>query len=101
MELPKFGMSGWSKNFNPLIVVLLLSIKLFSTRVAHMFVWLVKIQLSNCNFVFNILSRFNIQSKEKEAELKGHEDAVLDICFDNGKEGMLISASSDCSFRIW
>jgi WD40 repeat protein len=44
---------------------------------------------------------FNLQSKEKESELKGHEDAVLDVCFDNGKEGMLISASSDCSYRIW
>lgn len=44
---------------------------------------------------------FNLQTKEKESELKGHEDAVLDLCFDNGKEGMLITASSDCSFRLW
>ena len=44
---------------------------------------------------------FNLQSKEKEAELKGHEDAVLDLCWDNGKEGLLMSASSDCTFRIW
>jgi WD40 repeat protein len=27
---------------------------------------------------------FNLQTKEKENELKGHEDAVLDLCFDNG-----------------
>jgi WD40 repeat protein len=44
---------------------------------------------------------FNINSKEKEGELKGHEDAVLDLCWDNNKEGILISASSDCSFKIW
>jgi len=28
-----------------------------------------------------------MQTKEKEAELKGHEDAVLDLCFDNSREG--------------
>ena len=44
---------------------------------------------------------YNTVTKEKEAELKGHEDAVLDLCFDSGKDGYLISASSDCSFRIW
>jgi len=44
---------------------------------------------------------FNLGTKEKDAELKGHEDAVLDLCFDYGKEGYLVSASSDCSFRIW
>ena len=44
---------------------------------------------------------FNLTSKEKEGELKGHEDAVLDLCFDNNKEAMLLSASADCSFRIW
>ena len=44
---------------------------------------------------------FNIQTKEKENELKGHEDAVLDLCFDNSKEGYLITSSSDCSFRVW
>ena len=44
---------------------------------------------------------FNILTKEKENELKGHEDAVLDLCFDNSKEGYLITSSSDCSFRVW
>jgi WD40 repeat protein len=44
---------------------------------------------------------FNLTTKEKESELKGHEDAVLDMCFDNAKEGYLITASSDCSFRVW
>ena len=44
---------------------------------------------------------FNMETNEKENELKGHEDAVLDLTFDNNKEGSLISASSDCSFRIW
>ena len=44
---------------------------------------------------------FNLQTKEKGTELKGHEDAVLDLCFDQGKEGYLVSASSDCSFKIW
>lgn len=44
---------------------------------------------------------FNLLTKEKESELKGHEDAVLDLCFDNSKEGYLITSSSDCSFRVW
>ena len=44
---------------------------------------------------------FNIQSGECEGELKGHEDAVLELVWDNAKEPMLLSASSDCSFRIW
>jgi hypothetical protein len=44
---------------------------------------------------------FNVASGAKEGELKGHEDAVLDLCWDSGKENYLISASSDCSFRIW
>ena len=59
------------------------------------------IKTYNNELVFIVSYRFNLLSKEKESELKGHEDAVLDICFDNGKEGYLISASSDCSFRIW
>ena len=44
---------------------------------------------------------FNLLTKEKEGELKGHEDAVLDITFDGGKDGYLVSAGADCSFRIW
>jgi len=44
---------------------------------------------------------FNISSGEKEGELKGHEDSVLDLTFDSQREGYLISASADCSFRIW
>jgi len=44
---------------------------------------------------------FNLETNDKESELKSHEDAVLDLCFDNNKDGVLISASSDCSFRIW
>ena len=51
--------------------------------------------------IMKINFRFNLNTKEKESELKGHEDAVLDICWDSGREGMLISASSDCSFRVW
>ena len=47
------------------------------------------------------IKMFNIATKEKEGELKGHEDAVLDLCWDNNKDSMLISASSDCSFRMW
>lgn len=47
------------------------------------------------------IKMFNMETQEKENELKGHEDAVLDLCFDNNKDGALISASSDCSFRIW
>ena len=42
-----------------------------------------------------------MNSGEKEGELKGHEDAVLDICFDYAKEGYLISAGADSFFRIW
>jgi hypothetical protein len=34
-------------------------------------------------------------SGEKENELKGHDDEVLDLCFDNNKDGCLLSASSD------
>jgi WD40 repeat protein len=44
---------------------------------------------------------FNIETGDCEGELKGHEDAVLEMVWDNNKESMLLSASSDCSFRIW
>jgi WD40 repeat protein len=44
---------------------------------------------------------FNTKTLEKDGELKGHEDAVLDLTWDNSKEGYLISAGSDCSFRLW
>lgn len=47
------------------------------------------------------IKSFNIETREKVGEFKGHEDAVLDLCFDNNKEPMLISASGDCSFRFW
>jgi WD40 repeat protein len=47
------------------------------------------------------IKMFSIETKEKIGEFKGHEDAVLDLCFDNNKEPLLISASSDCSFRFW
>ena len=48
-----------------------------------------------------IIRVFNTETREKEGELKGHEDNVLDLCWDSQKEGYLISASADCSFRIW
>ena len=44
---------------------------------------------------------FNVATGEKDGELKGHEDSVLDLCWDNNKEGYLLSAGSDCSFRLW
>jgi WD40 repeat protein len=44
---------------------------------------------------------FNIATGEKESELKGHEDAVLDLTWDNQRDGYLISSGSDCSFRLW
>lgn len=44
---------------------------------------------------------FSANTGEKEGELKGHEDSVLDLTFDSQREGYLISASADCSFRIW
>ena len=44
---------------------------------------------------------FNTLTGEKESELKGHEDAILDLCWDNQKDGHLISAGADCSFRLW
>lgn len=44
---------------------------------------------------------FNLTTREKEGELKGHEDAVIDLTFDTQKEGYLISAGADCSFRAW
>lgn len=42
---------------------------------------------------------FDLASGEKENELK-HDDEVLDLCFDNNKD-CLLSACSDCSWRIW
>jgi len=45
---------------------------------------------------------FNVLTQEKEADLKGgHEDSVLDLCWDNSADGYLLSASADCSFRLW
>jgi WD40 repeat protein len=44
---------------------------------------------------------FNVNTGEKDGELKGHEDAVLDLTWDNSTEGYLISGGSDCSFRLW
>lgn len=44
---------------------------------------------------------FSVITKEKEGELKSHEDAVLDLTFDNQKDGYFLSAGADCSFRIW
>lgn len=50
----------------------------------------------------NTIKVFSMNSGEKEGELKGHEDAVLDLCWDNQKEGAtLVSGGSDCSFRLW
>jgi WD40 repeat protein len=58
------------------------------------------------NFVYvasddSTIKVFSMATKEKEGELKGHEDAVLDLIWDNSKEGYLISSGSDCSFRLW
>jgi WD40 repeat protein len=44
---------------------------------------------------------FNTQTREKETELKGHEGAVLDLCWDNSPDSCLISAGEDASFKIW
>ena len=44
---------------------------------------------------------FNTATHEKDGELKGHEEAVLDLSWDNSKDGFLISSRSDCSFRMW
>lgn len=49
----------------------------------------------------NSIKAFNLATGEKDGELKGHEDAVLDLCWDTQKEGYLISAGADCSFRMW
>ena len=49
----------------------------------------------------NSIRVFSLVTGQKEGELKGHEDAVLDLTWDSGKEGYLVSAGSDCSFRIW
>lgn len=49
-----------------------------------------------------IVRLFNTVSHEKEGELRGHEDAVLDICMDPiSKEGYVITASADHTFRVW
>lgn len=34
------------------------------------------------------------------AELRGHEDAVQSVAFDPSDKA-IISASSDCTFRLW
>jgi len=47
------------------------------------------------------LTLFNMETAEKEPDIKGHDDAILDLCFDNNKDGCLITASADCSFKIW
>ena len=44
---------------------------------------------------------FNVNSGEKESELKGHEDSVNALIVDSSKDGYMFSASSDCTFRIW
>lgn len=44
---------------------------------------------------------FNTHTREKETELKGHEGAVLDLCWDNTADGSLISAGEDASFKTW
>ena len=33
-------------------------------------------------------------------ELRGHEDAVQTVCLD-AQDARLVSASSDCTFRLW
>ena len=38
---------------------------------------------------------FSANTGEKEGELKGHEDSVLDLTFDSQREGILVSASAD------
>lgn len=38
--------------------------------------------------------------KRLVAELRGHEDAVQSVAFDPSDKA-IISASSDCTFRLW
>ena len=43
---------------------------------------------------------FNCEEMTTVAELRGHEDAVQSVAWDlEGK--FLVSAGSDCTFRIW
>ena len=60
----------------------------------------------SCSFVYvasddGTIKIYNTTSKERENEIKAHEDAVLDLCWDNAPDGCLISSSADCSFKIW
>jgi len=61
----------------------------------------------SCSYVYvasedNSIKIFNVLNGEKEGELKGgHDDSVLDLCWDNSADGYLLSASADCSFRLW
>ena len=60
----------------------------------------------SCSFVYvasedGTIKIFNTSSREREQELKGHEDAVLDLVWDNAPDGCLISSGADCQFRIW
>lgn len=41
---------------------------------------------------------YNVNSGEKEAELKGHEDSVNALVLDHSKDAFMFSASSDCTF---
>ena len=43
---------------------------------------------------------FNEDTTKLETTLKGHEDSVQDVVFDRNSK-MIISASSDCTFRVW
>jgi WD40 repeat protein len=60
----------------------------------------------SCNLVYVAsedasIKIFNTQTRDKETELKGHEGAVLDLCWDNSPDSCLISAGEDASFKIW
>ena len=43
---------------------------------------------------------YNVQTGEKENEMKGHEDTVNEILLDSSKDGYCFTASSDCTFRV-
>ena len=43
---------------------------------------------------------YNAATGEPLAELAGHEDAVQAVAFDRSGQ-FLVSASSDCTFKVW
>jgi WD40 repeat protein len=94
-------MSGWSKNCKEECIMLYSCQFDSGLASANMARFDRSGSLVYCACEDGTVKVYNTVSKEREAELRGHEDSVLDLCFDSGKEGYLITASADQTFRVW